>query len=69
MAGPQVEVIGVGQQDADAEVVREVALREAFDRGLRADRHEDRGFDGSVRQYAAGRRGRGCEDTRPGLRR
>ena len=42
-------MIGVGQQDPDAEILGEVALGEAFDGGLRADRHEDGGFDGPVR--------------------
>ena len=48
VAGAQVKVVGVGQQDADAEFFGEVALGQALDRGLGADGHEDGGFDGSV---------------------
>jgi len=40
VAGAQVEVIRVAQQNADAEILRKVALGESFDGGLRADRHE-----------------------------
>ena len=48
--GPQKQVIGVGEQDADVEVVQQVALRQSLDGRLRADGHEDRGFDGAVRR-------------------
>ena len=57
--GAQVEMIGVGQQDADAEIFGQVALGEPFDRGLGAHGHEDGGFDGAVgrmQQAGAGAR-------------
>jgi hypothetical protein len=41
-------MIGIGEQDAHAEFVVELARREAFDGGLRAYGHEHGGFDGSV---------------------
>ena len=50
VAGAQIEVVGVGEEDGDAKVVGEIALRESFDGGLGADGHEDGGFDGSVRR-------------------
>lgn len=50
VAGAQIKMIGIREQDPDAELFGEVALREAFDRGLRAYRHEDRGLDGAVRR-------------------
>jgi len=50
MPRAQIKMIGVGQQDLHAEIVGQVALAEAFDGGLRAHRHEDRGLDGSVRR-------------------
>jgi hypothetical protein len=43
--GPQKQVIGVGQQDADAEILVEIARTEAFDCRLRTDRHENGRFD------------------------
>ncbi len=46
--GADIKMIGIGEQDFDAEVVREVALVEAFDRGLGTDGHENRGLDGAV---------------------
>ena len=49
VAGTKVEMVGVGEQDFDAEVVGEVALIETLDGGLGADGHEDRGFDDAVR--------------------
>ena len=55
--GPQVEMIGVGQQDLHAEIFGQVALGEPFDRGLRADRHEDRRLDGPVRRMQQSRAG------------
>ena len=57
MPGPQVEMIGIGQQDLHAEIFGQVALRESFDRGLRADRHEHRRFDGPVRRMQQSRTG------------
>ena len=41
-------MISVRQDDARVEIVYQVALRDAFDGGLRADRHEDRRLDGAV---------------------
>jgi len=49
VAGAEVEVVGVGEHDFDAEVGREVALVETLDGSLRADGHEDRSFDGAMR--------------------
>ena len=40
-AGPQVKMVGVVQQDLDAELFQHV-LRDTFDRADRAHRHEDR---------------------------
>ena len=57
--GAQVKVIGVGQQDRHAEIFGEIALGEPFDRGLGADRHEYRGFDGPVRRMEQSRAGTG----------
>ena len=47
--GPQEEMVGVAEDDAGLEFVPEVALVEAFDRGLRADGHEDGGRDIAMR--------------------
>ena len=41
-------MIGVGEDDLGVQLVGQVALGEAFDGGLRADRHEDRRLDGAV---------------------
>jgi len=49
MSRAEKEVIGVGEQDLDAQILREVALGEAFHGGLGADRHEHRGIDDAVR--------------------
>jgi len=65
VAGAEVEVVGVGQEDFDAEIFGEIAVGEAFDSGLRADEHEDRGFDGAVRgvqEAGAGARVRALGD-------
>ena len=48
MPRAQIKMIGVGQQDLDAEILGQVALAEAFDRSLRPHRHEDRCLDGPV---------------------
>jgi hypothetical protein len=48
VAGAEEEMVGVGQQDFDAEIFGEVALGESFDGGLGADRHEYGGFDGDM---------------------
>src|ERR1019366_9183813 len=45
-----VEVVGVGQQNGDAQIFGQVALGQAFDCGLRADGHEYRRFDDAVRR-------------------
>lgn len=48
-AGPKEQVIRIRQQDPHIEFLGQIALCEPFDRGLCADRHEHRCFDGSVR--------------------
>ena len=45
MAGTQVEVIRVGEQDADVEILCQVALGDSFDGSLRADGHKHGRFD------------------------
>ena len=55
--GPQIQVIGVGQQNLYAQILRQVAGRESLHRRLRAHRHKDRRLNGSVR---------GVENTSPG---
>src|SRR6185295_12347553 len=53
VAGPEVEMIGVAQQDLGAERV-ELAVSDALHRALRADRHERRRLDAAVgRRHAA----------------
>jgi hypothetical protein len=47
MAGPKVEVIRVGEQDADVEILGEIALRESLT-VARADGHEHGRFDITV---------------------
>src|SRR5262249_28612732 len=49
VAGPQVEMVGVAQQDLGADRF-EVAMRDALDGALRADRHERRRLDLTVRR-------------------
>ena len=49
VAGPQEQVIGVGEDDLGVELAGQIALHDAFDRGLRADGHEDGRFDDAVR--------------------
>ena len=44
-----VEVIGIGQQDLDAQILGQVALGEALDGSLRTDGHENGSFNGAVR--------------------
>ena len=44
---PQIEMVGIVQQDLDAELLQDV-LGHAFDRGHRADGHEDRRVDHTV---------------------
>ena len=61
MPRAQKKMVGVGQQDLHAEIVGQVALAEAFDRGLRPHWHEDRGLDGSVRRVQQA-------GARPGMR-
>ena len=50
VAGAEVEVVGIGQQDGDAKILGQIALGKAFDGGLGADGHEYRRFDGAVRR-------------------
>ena len=49
MAGSQLEVIGVAENDLRAELL-EFERVQGFDRSLGADWHEDRCFDDAVRQ-------------------
>ena len=53
VAGAQVKVIGVAEDDFRAEGFEHV-LRDGFDRSLGADGHEDGGFDGLMREDEAG---------------
>ena len=48
-ARPQIEVVGIPEQDLHAQIV-ECVLGYAFDRALGSDRHEDRRLHGGVRQ-------------------
>ena len=41
MAGTQEEMVGVGEDNAGAQFLAQIALREAFDGALRTDRHKD----------------------------
>src|ERR1043166_1518912 len=56
VAGPQVQMIGVAQQNLRAERL-EIAMRDAFDCALRADGHERRRLDLAMgrRQHAGAR--------------
>ena len=56
MAGANEQVVGIGEQNLDAEFSGEVAFGQALDCGLRPDRHENRRSDGPVR---------GVEQARP----
>lgn len=58
VAGAEVQVIGVAEDDGGLEFVVEVALGEAFNGALGADGHEDGGGDVAVG---------GVEDTGPGF--
>ena len=49
VAGAEIKVIGVAENDLSAKRFERL-LRDSFNRSLRADRHEDGGFDGLVRQ-------------------
>ena len=55
-ARPQIEMIGIGEDDLRAEIV-EVAMRDRLDGALRADGHECRRIHRAVRgrQHAAAR--------------
>ncbi len=53
LAGPQVQVVGVAEDDLRAERL-ELERVERLHRGLRADRHEDGGLDGAVRELERG---------------
>jgi len=57
VAGAQEEVVGIAEDDAGVQVGDKIPLRNSFDGGLRADGHEDGGFDGAVR---------GVEEAGPG---
>jgi len=49
VARPQIEMVGVGQQDLRADRF-EIPMRDAFHRALSADRHERRRLDVAVRR-------------------
>jgi len=49
VTGAEKEMVGIGEDDLRVQLPGQVALHHALHRGLRADRHEDRGFDDSVR--------------------
>ena len=49
VAGTQIQMVGVREQDRRAHRL-EVAVRDALDRALRADRHERRRLDCSMRR-------------------
>ena len=57
VAGAQIEVIGVAENDFGAERFEHV-LRDGFDRALRADGHEDRRFHGLMGKDETSRGGR-----------
>jgi hypothetical protein len=65
VAGTQIEVIGVAQKNLCAERL-EIAMRDAFHRALRPDRHERRRFDVAVRgrQDSASRAAVGVGDAK-----
>ena len=65
VAGPQIEMIGVAEQDLGAEPL-EIAVRDALDRALRADGHERRRLDLAVRrrQHAGARASIGVVDLK-----
>ena len=48
VAGPQEQVIGVGQDDLRVQIVQQIAREDALNGPLRADRHEDGRFDVAV---------------------
>lgn len=48
--GPQIQVIGICQQDAKVELLDQIPGRQAFHAALRAHRHEHRRLDHSVRR-------------------
>src|SRR6185295_12148138 len=56
MPGPQIEVIGIPQNDAGSCLFK-AALRESFDASLCADRHEYRRIERTVRSGNAARSG------------
>ena len=57
VAGAEIEMVCVAENDFRAERFERV-LRDGFDGALRADGHEDGGFDGLVRQKESRRGGR-----------
>ena len=50
VAGTKEEMIGVGQQEPNGQVIGEIALGQAFYSALCADGHEDGSLDGSMRR-------------------
>jgi hypothetical protein len=58
VSGPQIQVIGVAEEDLRAERV-ELAMRHALHRTLRTDRHERRRLDDAMRRRHAAAAGAG----------
>jgi len=52
VAGAQIQVISVAENDFGAELFKRF-VAQAFDRGLRTNRHEERCFDSAVRRSQA----------------
>src|SRR5690349_7287754 len=52
MSGPQIEMVGIAEDDLSAERFKRV-LRDGLHGPLRANRHKHRRFDGLVRQRNA----------------
>jgi len=58
---PQIEMIGVAENDLRVEVVDQIPRQQTFDGGLRPYRHEHRRFDIAMRRVQNPR-------PRPGMR-
>src|SRR6185295_4230817 len=65
VAGPEVQMVGVAEEDLGAQRL-EIAMRDPLHRALRADRHERRRLDGTVRgrHYTATRAPFGMRDAK-----
>jgi hypothetical protein len=49
VAGPEIKMISVAEEDFGVEIVEYVAGKNAFNGCLGSDRHEDRSFDVAMR--------------------